>query len=773
MLTKRIYIRRNVSIMSIRIALLTLLFFNVLSGYAYAMTPADSLLNLISEHKQPDTVRVNLLVKYAELKMKVDAMSVGDFVNEAYAISDGLGYTLGVAESKRLRGVMLITSDRVAAKVQFEEALNLYRIANNRLGEAKTLNLLGVVYKYLGEEKKSYDKYSEALAIALNINNQSLVSKCLVNVALYEKTIGMYDEALNHYLEAVEILKKINDNLILAKCYTNIGTLFSSQGNYPKALEYYQLAVGISEQIGDKMNMVNSYINLSNIYNEQKRYEEALTLLNKALTVANSIDEPSKVSGILLNIANVYRNTDKTRALEYYSQALSNLDVHDDITIRFHLLASMGEVWQSSGNHQKALELLNEAHQIASKTGTKDALCKVLYDKAAAYKNLQKYNEAQKLGVEANNLALKHNLLVDQRNIALLLSEIYKEKGNFDNAIEYYKSYVRLDDSISNSANVRKMAELEYQYKYDKEMKAVELEQQKRELIIATDKRHNLIIIISLSVGLFIVLLFAALMLRFYIKKRRANMLIALQSEEINAANIALTEINVTKDKFFSIIAHDLRGAFNSILGFSDLLRNDVNGSHDSGQADLSLLIRESAENAYKLLNNLLSWSIANVGLMPFKPVPIEFRHFVESNKIGWSSHASNKNIAIDYNIPDGFKMVADADMLSTIMRNLVNNSVKYTPRGGCITIGASETPGGSLLSVSDNGVGMDADVSVNLFKINKKMSMPGTEKEQGSGLGLLICKEFASKHNGSIWAISEPGKGSCFNVYIPEINVN
>jgi signal transduction histidine kinase len=487
--------------------------------------------------------------------------------------------------------------------------------------------------------------------------------------------------------------------------------------------------------------------------------------LTKALDLAGGSKNFDLIAEILLKIGNAFSHSDPSLSLQYYEKALENANQHDGSEIMMHILTGMGEAWQDSGVPDRALEFYEKANAVAQKIGKPVPMCRILSNKAKAMSMLNDYDEAKKWAVQAKNIADQHHLIVCQRDINLLLSQIFSKTGNFKEATVFLGNYMTFNDSINNSSNTKKMAELEYQYKYEKEIKAIEFELQQKEAVLEARNKQSLIVNITLGSILLTILIFAFIMVRIYIKKRKTHQLILLQSQEITEANTALEEISSTKDRFFTIIAHDLRGAFNSILGFSNLLRTDAGGDD---QNDLSMLIRESAENAYKLLNNLLAWSMANVGLMPFKPVSIRLLSFVEQNKVGWSSRASNKNISVVYNIPENFEIVADADMINTIIRNLVNNSVKYTPRGGQISIGATTTAGGAILTISDNGVGMTPEVLGNLFKINKKMSMPGTEKEMGSGLGLLICKEFAATHKGSIWAESEPGKGSRFNVFIP-----
>lgn len=229
-----------------------------------------------------------------------------------------------------------------------------------------------------------------------------------------------------------------------------------------------------------------------------------------------------------------------------------------------------------------------------------------------------------------------------------------------------------------------------------------------------------------------------------------------------------LKELNETKDKFFSIITHDLRAPFNSIVGFSELLSKHIQNKDYVRSEEFALIIQKSSWFAMELLLNLIDWSSSQSGRMDFNPVDVDINSIVNEVAQFSTYSAKQKSITINQNLPHNASVFADKVMISIVLRNLISNAVKYTGVGGSITISVVESSKGILVSVSDNGVGIKPEAIEKLFRIDESSSTPGTQEELGTGLGLLLCKEFVLKHNGQIWVESKPGLGSTFFFTIP-----
>ncbi|MFY0625626.1 MAG: HAMP domain-containing histidine kinase [Reichenbachiella sp.] len=229
-----------------------------------------------------------------------------------------------------------------------------------------------------------------------------------------------------------------------------------------------------------------------------------------------------------------------------------------------------------------------------------------------------------------------------------------------------------------------------------------------------------------------------------------------------------LTRLNNTKDKFFSIIAHDLRGPFSSFLSMSKLMHEDVGSIFKQDWVKYTGMLYSSADNTNKLLENLLEWARVQTKDMKFEPKDISLNEIIDDTWSILNSVAKTKSIELINNCKNDLRIHADSNMIKTIIRNLVSNSIKFTPEDGKISILCSIEKNNVTICISDTGVGMSADLVEKLFKIEEKVTQPGTNEEKGTGLGLLLVKEFVDKHNGKIWVQSEISIGSNFYVSLP-----
>lgn len=229
-----------------------------------------------------------------------------------------------------------------------------------------------------------------------------------------------------------------------------------------------------------------------------------------------------------------------------------------------------------------------------------------------------------------------------------------------------------------------------------------------------------------------------------------------------------LKELNNTKDKFFSIIAHDLRSPFSSIVGFSNILASQVKEQDYEGVEKFAEIIQQSSKRALDLLSNLLEWSRSQTGRIQFNPEFIEIGKLITEIAMLMGDVSRQKSIEISLKITRSFPVIADKAMISTVLRNLISNAIKFTNSGGTIIISAEHKGHDTIVSVNDDGVGIEKNDIAKLFQIDSASSTPGTQNERGTGLGLLLCKDFVEKHGGKIWVKSEKGVGSTFYFSLP-----
>jgi PAS domain S-box-containing protein len=239
--------------------------------------------------------------------------------------------------------------------------------------------------------------------------------------------------------------------------------------------------------------------------------------------------------------------------------------------------------------------------------------------------------------------------------------------------------------------------------------------------------------------------------------------------EEIRLKNELLETVNAEKDKFFSIIAHDLRGPLSAFVEATQILIDDFQSMTTDEVRDITVAMKTDATNIYRLLENLLEWSRLQRGALEFKPKKLNLSKLVNAGVDSVAGSAKSKGIRLEIQIPEGLEVTADEHMIESILRNLVSNAIKFTPRNGNITILASSDAQNAVeVRVTDSGIGMSKDIIAKLFRINERTNRPGTEGEPSTGLGLLLCKEFIDKHRGSILVESTEGKGTTFCFTIP-----
>lgn len=245
------------------------------------------------------------------------------------------------------------------------------------------------------------------------------------------------------------------------------------------------------------------------------------------------------------------------------------------------------------------------------------------------------------------------------------------------------------------------------------------------------------------------------------------------QSAELEESNKQLSFLNATKDKIFSIIAHDLRNPFHTVMGFSELLMLKFNKLPQEKTSKYIQLIHSASLNGNNLLENLLHWSRSQTGKITFEPEPIDLSQVIRQTLNLLNINAHNKNIAITISVPSGTQIFADPNMILTIFRNLVSNALKFTPENGHISISSVTHPNQVEITIEDNGIGIAQENQRMLFQSSSGVSTRGTNNEQGTGLGLMLCREFVERHGGRIWVESEPEKGSKFKFTIPVSKTN
>jgi len=244
----------------------------------------------------------------------------------------------------------------------------------------------------------------------------------------------------------------------------------------------------------------------------------------------------------------------------------------------------------------------------------------------------------------------------------------------------------------------------------------------------------------------------------------RKNIEIERQAKELEHQRSELVALNTTKDKFFAIIAHDLKNPFSTVLGLSELLAREFESFDSNSLKEFITQIYKYSNNTFNLLENLLQWSMLQTGRIPLRPRIFNLRGVIDESVELLAGNALHKGVNISVVTPPTCNVFADINQITTVVRNLLSNAIKFTPSKGKVKISIEEQIDYWLITVSDNGVGISSEDQTKLFLIDSNPTTIGTSQEKGTGLGLILCKEFVERNGGKIWVESQEGKGSSFS---------
>lgn len=264
-----------------------------------------------------------------------------------------------------------------------------------------------------------------------------------------------------------------------------------------------------------------------------------------------------------------------------------------------------------------------------------------------------------------------------------------------------------------------------------------------------------------------IALTLGVLLLTIYLTIKYIKQNYNQQQELSNRKNEELLQVNATKNKLFSIISHDLRSPFHSLIGLSQILKESSEDLEENEKIEFVNAIYETSKKTYFLLQNLLEWSLSQTNEILFQPEEINLNNFIQHSLIMPFEVAKNKDITIDINVPNDAFIVADKNMLETVLRNVVSNAIKFTEAKGLITVTCQSDISGLTIQITDNGIGMSEKTLSSLFQQNTIVPKLEVIHDRGLGLGLLLCKDFIERHNGKMWAESTLGTGSTFFIFI------
>jgi len=531
--------------------------------------------------------------------------------------------------------------------------------------------------------------------------------------------------------------------------------------NYEDAVAIYYRALDQAEQSHDSISLAKVTLNLGMVYDELEDYDEAISFFQKALKIGQSIKDSSIIAKTYQNIAISYQNKkDLTKALEYNEKANELAILKKDTTMIIDVINNFGTIAYDQKNLVKSLDYYSKALNLYQKIKDRKGIALAYNNIGLVYLDKNEYEKS--IDYFNKSLALAKELKMHSfiGTIYSNLTIFYQQKKDFKKAFYCYDRFNAIYDSLAGEKKSKMIYQIQAKYKLGKntrELEALKVKSQSQQDIIHTAKSFQ--VYLALITILVLVLMFATFYLLFKEKKLATEL--KLKTKE-------LYELNASKDKFFSIIAHDLKNPFNVLVSYTSILKTDLNLFTKEQLEQIISDLNEASENGFNLLQNLLLWTRSQTNRIHVLKKNFILADIFKEVKALAELNLTAKEQTLSLEIDPNLAVYADKDMVSVVLRNLVFNAVKFSVKGSDIYLKASYTGKTVRVDVIDSGIGIAEETIGKLFAIDKNTSTQGTEGETGTGLGLVLCKEFIEKNDGSIWVESTLGKGSVFSFVLP-----
>jgi signal transduction histidine kinase len=644
---------------------------------------------------------------------------------------------------------------------------NLCQKINYTNGSLEATRHIGLAYHLKGDDEMALIYYRIGLKIAEQTNNQEKIATFYTLIGYIYIDKGKSNMALNLYLKALKIKQNLANKNDVAKILHNISLLYLDQDDYLTALDYCLESLRVTEATGNKQHTGYVFITLAKIKARQGYDDEALSTNNKSIIILDKISNKKGVAINLADIADIYIKQGKYKeALMELSKSLAIRRKIDDKKGISYSLSSIAKTYELQKKYKDAIEIYFEALTIKQFIGDNAEMPQDLNGLAICYLGLNNHTNALDYALKALELAKKYQQKSKIRDFNKNLSSIYKAIGNDKLALAYYEQFNIYKDSISNKEIANKTAQLQANYEYEKKegiLKAVYKNQQTIQHIVIF---CSLLILMCILAITFFVSRSHVKLQKAYNNLKLANIEIEHQKTTMAAQSENLIRVNTTKDKLFSIIGHDLRNPIATLKSLLALVLTD-----DVSQEEFKTFapkLQRNVNTVYDTLENLLQWAYSQMQGMNHSPNTFDMQDIVTNNIALVAEIAHAKQITILQDIHANCSIFADENHINLILRNLINNALKFTNQGGNISIATKLVDTFIQVSVTDTGVGMNAEQLANLFYVDKSFTTYGTDGEKGTGLGLLLCKEMVTINGGKMWVTSKENEGTTFYFTVP-----
>jgi signal transduction histidine kinase len=591
----------------------------------------------------------------------------------------------------------------------------------------------GKIYKARKVTDRSLFYYRKAYDGFIRLENQQEIGSCALILGNMYYELGDFSEAYYFYMHSLNAYEREGDHMGIAKMENNLGTVAHEMGKLDEAEKHYFKAYEIYTENGSVSDQCRSLNNIGLILYDRKVYDSALVYFNEAIDLLEPVlpeseSEQHILSGVYNNIALAYSDLGEfNMALTYLRKGLSLAFQIDDLYNIGSVYVNLGAIFGKLDYQDSALYYLHRSLRISKEMGFK-------------HLELEVYDE---------------------------LSQLHAGIGSYASAYNWLLRYDTVYKNLFNENQSEQIARL--RARYEQEIKDSEIEQLHSESQVQRTLNKVFIVFIVVIVILVIII---TVNLR---SKKITNQMLAEQNLQISNTNSRLSEsekelqrLNKSKDRIFTVVAHDLRNPVAAVTGFSELLYENFEQFPVETQKEYLLQIVQGSQRTQNLLENLLVWARSQMKAIKFEPEELRVKNLAAECVKELKANLDYKKVRCQESIDENCKVFADKAMIHTVFRNIIMNAIKFSFPGGKIWITANANNGECIITISDEGIGIPPEIQEKLFDANEAVSTPGTTGESGSGLGLVICKEFLERNRGEIRVESDAGNGSSFIVTLP-----
>lgn len=655
-------------------------------------------------------------------------------------------------------------SDPENSFILAQEALELSEKINYNRGMAYAYKNLAINGFLTANFKRGLTDAYTGLYYARKTDDLFVQGKLLNAAGIILKETQQYAESYNLYVKALNIFLELSNWTEIAGMLNNIGLIYSELGDRDKELIVYMLVVSIEKKQGNMFGLARTYNNMGILYASMDKHDEALGYYKKAYNILDSLQDTYYKAACLHGIASIYAEKDSLdMAVKYYQEAMEINGKYGFNQYYANNLFNLSELHFQMGMKDLAYKELDQAIDMYKTDGETYSYLTALFKKGRYCLLENDLSGAKALADQCYETAVENHYIDIQHNAAHLYYNINKKLGNHVASLTWLEEYMNLSDKLNTAEKDKLLYQLEIQLAIDKNQKENIRLKTEAKLAKKTINNQWMLIAFNSLIGFLVIVLLIVVVISNN-RKKRNNLLLLLKNQEISKQAEQLKELNTTKDKFFSIVSHDLKNPLSAITNASELLFIDFDTLSVEERTLIIKSIKEQSDSILSLLDNLLNWAYSNLGKMTFNPVDFNILELLNRTNALTSFIANQKNISVETHIETDRMVHADKNMIQSVLLNLVTNAIKFTRPGGNINIYVREHDQNVVVTVSDTGLGMSPEKLKNLFELDNNKSTRGTANESGVGLGLHLCHEFLKKHGKQMTIKSTPGIGSEFS---------